>query len=206
MEPSFLDNGYRSPSIRRIGIVEVDVRGMASLPDLDSYPLLFHLSEIKERHYLERKDNANETITGTNADTQIKPEDTQLSTPPQTHRRHSSAQCRSDYAMGGCRSVGHRAIAWHRGEPTRVHDAGRYQQERKRIGKRPILRWYVGFFRFGYQGHEEDRQEDEAKTVEYTAAEGSVLEGDYVLNGYSITDRSSSSWRSPAPRRRSPPN
>ena len=28
----------------------------------------------------------NETITGTNADPQIKPEDTQLSTPPQTHR------------------------------------------------------------------------------------------------------------------------
>lgn len=28
----------------------------------------------------------NETITGTNADPQIKPEDTQLSTLPQTHR------------------------------------------------------------------------------------------------------------------------
>lgn len=160
MEPSFLDNGYRSPSIRRIGIVEVDVRGMASLPDLDSYPLLFHLSEIKERHYLERKDNAERNHYRNECRSSDQTGEHAAFDPTPDPQEHSSAQCRSDYAMGGGRSVGHRVIAWHRGEPTRVHDTGWHQQERKRTGKRPILRWYVGLFRFGHQGHEEDRQED----------------------------------------------
>ena len=184
MEPSFLDNGYRSPSIRRTGIVEVDVRGMASLPDLDSYPLLFHLSEIKERHYLERKDNAERNHYRNECRSSDQTGEHAAFDPTPDPQEHSSATFgRITQWVAVVLSV----IALLLGIVANLHVSmiqGGISRSASELASALSSDGTSASSGSDTKAMKKTGKKTEVKTVEYTAAEGSVLEGDYVLDGY----------------------
>lgn len=126
----------------------------------------------------------NETITGTNADPQIKPEDTQLSTPPQTHR---STPPRDVGRIAQWVAVALSVIALLLGIVANLR-VSMMQNGISRSASKPASALSSDGTSSSSgsdtKAMKKTGKKTEEKAVEYTAAEGSVLEGDYVLDGY----------------------
>ena len=122
----------------------------------------------------------NETITETNADPQIKPEDTQLSTPPQTHR---STPPRNVGRIVQWVAVALSVIALLLGIVANLRVSA-MQDGISRSASALSSDGTSASSGSDTKAMKKTGKKTEVKTVEYTAAEGSVLEGDYVLDGY----------------------
>lgn len=126
----------------------------------------------------------NETITGTNADPQIKPEDTQLSTPPQTHR---STPPRNVGRIAQWVAIVLSVIALLLGIVANLRVSAMQDGISRSASESASALSSDGTSASSgsdTKAMKKTGKKTEVKTVEYTAAEGSVLEGDYVLDGY----------------------
>ncbi|WP_065467575.1 hypothetical protein [Bifidobacterium dentium] len=122
----------------------------------------------------------NETITGTNADPQIKPEDTQLSTPPQTHR---STPPRNVGRIAQWVAIVVSVIALLLGIVANLRVSAMQDGISRSASESASALSSDGTSASSgsdTKAMKKTGKKTEVKTVEYTAAEGSVLEGDYA--------------------------
>ena len=120
----------------------------------------------------------NETITGTNADPQIKPEDTQLSTPPQTHR---STPPRNIGRITQWMAIVVSVIALLLGIMANLRVSAMQDGISRSASESASALSSDGTSASSSsdtKAMKKTGKKTEVKTVEYTAAEGSVLEGD----------------------------
>lgn len=122
----------------------------------------------------------NETITGTNADPQIKPEDTQLSTPPQTHR---STPPRNVGRIAQWVAIVVSVIALLLGIVANLRVSAMQDGISRSASESASALSSDGTSASSgsdTKAMKKTGKKTEVKTVEYTAAESSVLEGDYA--------------------------
>ena len=122
----------------------------------------------------------NETITGTNVDPQIKPENTQLSTPPQTHR---STPPRNVGRITQWAAVALSVIALLLGIVANLRVSmiqGGISRSASELASALSSDGTSASSGSDTKAMKKTGKKIEVKTVEYTAAEGSVLEGDYA--------------------------
>lgn len=122
----------------------------------------------------------NETITGTNVDPQIKPENTQLSTPPQTHR---STPPRNVGRITQWAAVALSVIALLLGIVANLRVSmiqGGISRSASELASALSSDGTSASSGSDTKAMKKTGKKTEVKTVEYTAAEGSVLEGDHA--------------------------
>lgn len=122
----------------------------------------------------------NETITGTNADPQIKPENTQLSTPPQTHR---STPPRNVGRITQWAAVALSVIALLLGIVANLRVSAMQDGISRSASESASALSSDGTSASSgsdTKAMKKTGKKTEVKTVEYTAAEDSVLEGDHA--------------------------
>lgn len=130
----------------------------------------------------------NETITGTNADPQIKPENTQLSTPPQTH---GSTPPRNVGRITQWAAVALSVIALLLGIVANLRVSmiqGGISRSASELASALSSDGTSASSGSDTKAMKKTGKKTEVKTVEYTAAEGSVLEGDYSQLPYGSTN------------------